>query len=66
MTEVLASHTHSTSTFLMHWEGGGGAMSWFGQTVPPAAWPKYRKPPYPHRGYAPLLTRSVGCFRKTR
>jgi len=23
MTEVLASHTHSTSTFLMHWEGGG-------------------------------------------
>jgi len=21
---------------------------------------------YPHRGYAPLLTRSVGCFEKSR
>jgi len=21
---------------------------------------------HPHRGYAPLLTRSVGCFGKTR
>ena len=21
---------------------------------------------YPHRGYAPLLTRSVGCFGTTR
>ena len=28
-------------------------MSWFGQTTPPAAWPKYRKPPYT---YAALVT----------
>jgi len=60
MSSPLYERDRSTKTHVRLSAQAGGSRSRYGRgsRVPAGS--------HPHRGYAPLLTRSVGCFGKTR